>query len=173
MLGRLMTAALLLGCALSGAATDLLTDDSLAGPSLADETALVQAVYARAEVPLLWIARGQPTAQGRAMQQVLGNAADFGLDPNDYGAARLEAAAAQLTQSSAADLTLYDRLLTRAAVRLVSHLHYGRIDPRAADVEFPEPRTDLDVAAAVAAMATAADLPAAVAALEPRFNHSH
>jgi murein L,D-transpeptidase YcbB/YkuD len=169
-----MTASLLLGNSLSSCAADLLTEGRLAGSPLADETALVQVVYAHSEAPLLWTAGGEPTVQARALLQALAHAANVGLRPEDYGTAGLEAAAAQLTaESFANDLTLYDRLLTRAAVRLVSHLHYGRIDPRAADVEFPEPRTDLDVAAAVAAMATAADLPAAVAALEPRFNHSH
>jgi len=152
----------------------LLTDNPLAGPPLADETALVQDVYARAEAPLLWTAGGRPTAPGDALLQVLANAADFGLDPEDYGTAPLEEAAARLSpESSATDLTLYDRLLTRAAVRLISHLHYGRVDPRAAGFELPAPRTDLDIAATVAAMASAADVRASVAAVEPRFYHYH
>ncbi len=169
-----MTVALLLGGALSACAAELLSDNPLAGPPLADETALVQAVYARAEAPLLWTMGGRATPQGQALLQVLADAADFGLDPADYGAAPLEEAAARLSpESSATDLTLYDRLLTRAAVRLISHLHYGRVDPRAAGFELPSPRTDLDIATTVAALAGAADIPAAVAAVEPRFYHYH
>jgi len=174
MLGRFMTAALLLGGTLSVCAAELLTDNPLAGPPLADETALVQEVYARAEAPLLWIAGGRPTAQGQALLRVLAGAANFGLNPDDYGASHLEEAAGRLNPaSSPTDLTLYDRLLTRAAVRLISHLHYGRVDPQAAGFELPAPRTDLDVAAAVAAIASAADVAASVAAVEPRFYHYH
>jgi murein L,D-transpeptidase YcbB/YkuD len=169
-----MSASLLLGCALSAAAAEMVMDNPLAGPALADETMLVQGVYAQAEAPLLWTARGQPTAQGHALLRLIADAADFGLRPEDYGAARLATATAQLKpDSSATDLTLYDRLLTRAAVRLVSHLHYGRVAPSSAGFELPAPRTDLDVAAAVAAMASAADVAAAVAAIEPHFFHYH
>jgi murein L,D-transpeptidase YcbB/YkuD len=105
---------------------------------------------------------------------VIANIAELGLGPEDYGAARLAAATAQLSpDSAAADLTLYDRLLTRAAVRLVSHLNYGRVAPSTAGFELRAPRTDLDVAAAVAAMASAPDVAAAVAAIEPHYYHYH
>ena len=61
--------------------------------------------------------------------------------------------------------------LTRAAIRLITHLHYGRVDPRLAGFELQESRDDLDVAATAAALASAASVSTAVAASEPRFYH--
>ncbi len=61
--------------------------------------------------------------------------------------------------------------MTRGALRLVSELHYGRIDPRAAGFEMPRRSHRLDVAATVAALASAGNVGAAIAAVEPPYYH--
>ena len=61
--------------------------------------------------------------------------------------------------------------MTRGALRLVSELHYGRIDPRAAGFEMPRRSHRLDVAATVAALARSGNVGAAIAAVEPPYYH--
>lgn len=106
------------------------------------------------------------------LTRVLDDAEAYGLRPADYGVDRIHAAALRLSDASTAGEWLqYDQLLTNAAVRLIGDLHYGRIDPRTAGFELPEPRRDLDVSATVAALAPAPDVTAAIAAIEPQFTH--
>jgi murein L,D-transpeptidase YcbB/YkuD len=56
-------------------------------------------------------------------------------------------------------------------LRLVSELHYGRVDPRAAGFEMPRRPHRLDVPATVVALARTRNVAAAVAAVEPPFYH--
>ncbi len=143
-------------------------------PSIAvrGEVALVRSVYDRVGATLLWSTHGQISEQARDLVKILHAADAFGLAPSDYAADRLTAAAGQLgSMSSDTDSAQFDVLLTRAAVRLISHLHYGRIDPRAAGFELTESRNDLDIAATVAALAAAVSVGDAVTRTEPRFYH--
>lgn len=50
-------------------------------------------------------------------------------------------------------------------------MHYGRVNPRAAGFEFGAFRSDLDVAATAAALASAPNVADAVAATDPHFYH--
>jgi len=137
-----------------------------------DPNALASAVYTRAPSPLLWSAQAKLTVQAQGLLDVLSKVASLGLRPGDYDEPELAALAAQLhADSPESDWALFDHRLTRAAVQLIQDLHYGRIDPRAAGFELPEPRADLDVAAAVVALAAAPNEAAAVAAVEPQFYH--
>jgi L,D-transpeptidase YcbB len=143
-------------------------------PSIAvrGEVALVRSVYDRVGAPLWWSTHGALSEQARELVKLLQSADTFGLEPSDYAVDRLTAAAAQLgSTSSETDSARFDVLLTRAAVRLISHLHYGRIDPRAAGFELTESRNDLDIAASVAALASAASVFDVVTGTEPRFHH--
>jgi L,D-transpeptidase YcbB len=143
-------------------------------PSIAvrGEVALVRSVYDRVGATLLWSTHGQISEEARELVKILHAADTFGLAPSDYAADRLTATAGQLgSTSSETDSAQFDVLLTRAAVRLISHLHYGRIDPRAAGFELTESRNDLDIAAAVAALAAAVSVGDAVTRAEPRFYH--
>lgn len=142
------------------------------GRPLADEAALADAVYAQAGTPVLWSVRGQLTAQASELLSILRNVDRDGLRPEDFGVARLNAAAATLDSDSPPQaFAAIDRALTHAALRLVRELHYGRIDPRAAGFELPEDRADLDVVATVIALSTAPRVADAVAAVEPQFAH--
>ena len=147
---------------------------SMPGRVVARESALLRAVYAgRADQPL-WSDRGRLTTQGAQLADILLSVDRYGLQSSDYAAGpiaaerrRLEAAGAQ----SAAQWIPLDLMLSRAAIRLVTHLHFGRVDPRAAGFELGKPRGELDVAATVAALASAADVSAGLSAVEPNFHH--
>ena len=95
----------------------------------------------------------------------LGLALAFAL--KDYGSSLIGAAQQRLAGGAATpeNLGSFDALLSRAAVRFVTHLHYGRIAPEAAGFELPARTADLDVPATVLRLASAPD-PAAVAGLE-------
>ncbi len=144
------------------------------GRVVAHESALLRAVYAgRADQPL-WSDRGRLTKQGAQLADILRSVDRYGLQSSDYAAEpiaaerrRLEAAGAR----SAAQWIPLDLMLSRAAIRLVTHLHFGRVDPRAAGFELSKPRSELDVAATVAALASAADVTAGLSAVEPNFYH--
>lgn len=147
---------------------------SLPGLALANEQSLLQALQQRQEGRLLWSSDGRATPQATELMEILRNADRDGLRPEDYGVAFIAEQWSRAAASGpAGDWAGFDALLSHAALRLVSHLHYGRIDPRSAGFELREARTDLDVAATVAALATAARVRDAIAAAEPRFHHYH
>jgi L,D-transpeptidase YcbB len=146
--------------------------NDLPGLAAAGETTLVESIYAHSRAMPLWSRAGRLSEQARAFIQILNTVESFGLRRSDYGADILNIAAGQLNStSSAAEYDHFDRLLTRAAIRLISHLHYGRVNPRAAGFEIADTRRDLDVVAAVEALAGAANVSDAVAGAEPHFYH--
>lgn len=140
--------------------------------ALAAEAMLVRSIYGRSNSTLLWSTRGRLSGQARELVKILRATDELGLEPSAYSADLLAATATQLgSQSSEEDYAKFDKSLTQAAVRLLSHLHYGRVDPAAAGFELTESRHDLDIASAVAALASSANVPDAVAAAEPHFFH--
>jgi murein L,D-transpeptidase YcbB/YkuD len=150
----------------------VVNDNSLPGVAIPGEALLVQSIYSRAGLSLLWSRQGQLSAQARALIDILNAVESLGLRPRDYAAVYIAATAGQLNNnSSTAEYARFDHLLTKAAVRFISHVHYGRVNPRAAGFEFAASRNDLDVAATVAALASALNVAAAVAATEPQFYH--
>lgn len=95
-----------------------------------------RAVYDRANSKCLWSINGRLTQQAHADITILSAADTFGLEPDDYAASQLTPSASQLKSESLQTQTKqFDILLTRAALRFISHVHYGRIDPRAAGFE--------------------------------------
>lgn len=144
------------------------------GRVVAHESALLQAVYAgRAERPL-WSDHGRLTKQGSQLADILLSVDRYGLKASDYAAERIAAERGRLEAAdarSAAQWIPLDLMLSHAAIRLVTHLHFGRIDPRAAGFELSKPRSDLDVVATVVALASAADVAAGLSAVEPHFYH--
>lgn len=120
----------------------------------------------------MWSVRGRYSAQADELERALRTVEVRGLRSADYFVDLIDAAARPLTlQASAAESERFDSLLTRAAVRLVWHLHYGRINPRAAGFEFAAARTNLDVAATVVSLSSAPSVADALLAVEPRFLH--
>ncbi len=123
--------------------------------------------------PLIWLRDGKLSPQAAALVSLMGAARGYGLRPEDYLPSDLpaEITAAAAVGSSEQDQARLDAALTVAATRFVTHLHYGRVDPRRAGFELGSPRADLDVAATVANIANSPDVSASVAAVEPTFYH--
>jgi len=96
---------------------------------------------------LPWIHQGKPTPQALAMIRAFGDAEYEGLRLEDYDASRWDARLTRLESSEAqeADLVRFDLALTICAMRYVSDLHVGRVNPRLYhyDLEIDHTRVDL------------------------------
>lgn len=155
-----------------GAALQELDTNALPGVVARSEAALVRSIYQRIDPTPLWSNRGQLSPQAHELLEILHGADTWGLLPTDYDVDRLTATAAKMgSRPPQTDLARFDVGLTQAAVRFISHLHYGRIDPRAAGFELTAPRNDLDIAAAVATLAAALSVGEDIARVEPHFYH--
>jgi murein L,D-transpeptidase YcbB/YkuD len=122
----------------------------------------------------LWNAAGRPTPQAAAVVGILQHADDYGLRPADYAAGQLASDLQRLAGSTVAaevELQSFDERLTVATIRLLTHLHYGRVDPRRARFEFKGTRADLDVQPLVLALTSTDDATRIVASAEPPYHH--
>ncbi len=118
-----------------------------------------------------WLRGAAPTAQARALAEILRRAGEKGLEPRDYDGPRWAERFARLASSpprSGADRARLDLAFTVSVLRFVSDLHSGRVDPRSAGFDMAlDPRPPADVL--VQRLAAAEDVVAEVAALEPPF----
>ncbi len=130
-------------------------------------------VHAAGAEPLLWWRDGRATTQALALLAQLEAAGDHGLDAADYAAPALRRqfdAPAGARAPGEAALQAADRALSRAALAFVHDLHYGRVEPARMGLGMPA-RAPLDGPALLARLAASRDLPAELAAFEPRFLH--
>lgn len=127
-------------------------------------------VLARAEeAALRWVANGGLTPQAEALLVAMRQAEDFGLSPRDFDSSL----AAIDAKRAARDTRALDELVTAAATRLVRQLHDGRVTPRAAGYALKRQRSPIDVNETLRRLATAPDVPTALAALEPKSSQYH
>jgi murein L,D-transpeptidase YcbB/YkuD len=102
---------------------------------------------ARGHQPI-WLLRGEPGFRARALQEELGRAGDWGLDPEDYAVAT---SAAGASASTVADVELS---FTIAAVTYARHAHSGRIDPATISRIIDRGSTPPEAGAVLEALAT-------------------
>jgi murein L,D-transpeptidase YcbB/YkuD len=126
--------------------------------------------WLRAAEPALWLQAGGPTAAATQAVALLAQARDHGLEPEDYGAARLaaalaEAAARPTPEPAAGELA---QQLDASFKRYLLHLHEGRIDPRQIHHDFDVARRPpFDPEAVLQQALATGRLDAAVAAAVP------
>src|ERR1044071_7842311 len=120
---------------------------------------------------LAWISNSAPTPQARALIQVLQRAEEQGLEPEDYDASRWTDRLARFASAnpvSSEELARFDLALTVSALRYVSHVHHGRVNP--ADFQSGLKRAPFDAAGFLKReVVAAADVPAALAQAEPAW----
>lgn len=116
---------------------------------------------------------GLPTAQARALAEVLLGAGARGLSPADYQAGPLAAGLAELTVRVAlvddARVAGLEVALTAAALRYAGDVRHGRVDPRVLGHAIPVDPRPLDLPRLAEALAGGPDPAAHLAALEPRW----
>ena len=129
----------------------------------------VDQAYQQKAGALLWYRDTALTANGRALLSELQSAEQRGLRPADYDAQGL----AQRMQSArdANARAGVDRDLSAAAALLITHLQRGRVRPEQVGYSLALPQAADDPTAGLLALAGAPDLPAALDAYEPHYNH--
>ncbi|HTW75269.1 MAG TPA: L,D-transpeptidase family protein [Steroidobacteraceae bacterium] len=152
--------------------------------SPASERQRADSLYAARNGAPLWLrAGGRLGSQGRTLLQVLHDAGDYGLVPEDYQVDALQRALAALQaprpsaagepDRAAARLGWlgWDRQLSASLLAFIDDLHAGRIDPRAAGFELPARSDGFDAAAALERLSSATDPKEMLAGFEPAFIH--
>jgi len=123
----------------------------------------------------LWTHEGAPTAQAIALIGALCSAENYGLRSIEYlDCARFEQLlAARPPSGRSAPLADadFDTKLSTVAVRFLSNIHYGRVDPRQAGFDFGFERSPLHYERILSELSSASDITPVLASLEPPFQH--
>ena len=131
-------------------------------------------LYADNGYHLLWSDGGRPTAAAIGLLQQLRQAAERGLNPEDYPGNHLAYLLVDLLddpQPGIEQWALFDAGLSLAGIHFLSDVHYGRIDPAAVGHNLTVERIRLDIPSTLVHLASAVDVAVAVDALEPQFSH--
>jgi murein L,D-transpeptidase YcbB/YkuD len=123
---------------------------------------------------LVWVRNNRVTPQAVAMIQVFKQALLKGLNPEDYDASRWDARLAKMQPSavspSEADLVSFDLALTVCAMRYISALHNGRINPQHIKFGFDAGSTKYDLPDFIRSeVLLASNVNAVIAELEPQY----
>jgi L,D-transpeptidase YcbB len=98
-------------------------------PDFSDYRMLVDSFYAPTGYAPAWTPGGRPSASALALVRLFQEVWKRGLEPEDYDASRWDARLRALAGPNA-DPARFDAALTICAMRLVSDLHIGRINPQ-------------------------------------------
>lgn len=111
----------------------------------------VTGLAADESAPPLWTdAQGRPTADARNALWMLSEASGDGLDPSEYSLERLRSLERVLDRAATnlhTDVTSFERTLSAAMLRYLTHIHMGRVDPRSIGFRLVLPRDQHDFAA--------------------------
>ncbi len=146
----------------------------LAWAESSGERELISRLYQDNGYELFWSDGTKPTAAAISLLQQLRFAGDRGLDAEDYPGNALAYLLNDLIDAGPARIeqwALFDAGLSRAGLRFLSDVHYGRIDPKTVGHDLAVGRINLDIPATLARLSAAADVGVAVDALEPQFSH--
>lgn len=100
---------------------------------ISNRTEDLDALYKLFNYQLIWLGKPNSPERTSAITAMLANAAEHGLNPEDYDSAVLTAkihAAQMLPESAYRELALTDTALSIAVLRYLHDLHYGRINPQ-------------------------------------------
>jgi murein L,D-transpeptidase YcbB/YkuD len=113
--------------------------------TFADIRPELERLYGRAHWQPLWLAGGRPTPAATQLIARLAASDSLGLDPADYDATWLGRAGDDLAErsgsSTLSERARFDVGLSVAAIRFVSALDRGRVNPRVAHAQFFIPRS--------------------------------
>src|SRR4051794_11134205 len=138
-------------------------------PNFRDYQPWLQKFYEPAGFAPAWVQGNAPSAQSRAMIELFRNAWKKGLEPEDYDASRWEGRVRSL-ESPSADHAAFDVALTVCAMRYVSDLHVGRINPKHVNFDLSIERKKYDLAQFLREdLLPASDVSAVTDSVEPPF----
>ena len=103
--------------------------NTLHWPDFSDYKPLVQIFYDQREWNPAWVDNHKPTSQAIALTKLFAASDTKGLDPEDYDASLWPRRLASLPKASDTDMANFDVAMTVAAMRYISDLHIGRVNP--------------------------------------------
>jgi murein L,D-transpeptidase YcbB/YkuD len=123
---------------------------------------------------LAWVRNNRVTPQAVAMIQIFKQATLKGLNPEDYDASRWDSRPAKIQPTastpSEADLVSFDLALTVCAMRYVSALQIGRVNPQRIRFSFDAGSTKYDLSDFIRReVLPASDINAVLVKLEPQY----
>jgi murein L,D-transpeptidase YcbB/YkuD len=153
---------------------NLIARGNLAGmrwPTFSDYRNWLQKFYEPTGYAPAWVHGSQPIPQATALIEIFKVASKKGLDPEDYDASRWEERIRALQDSSnGATVASFDMALTVCAMRYVSDLRIGRINPQHFKFELNAEQKRYDLAQFVRdRIMTAASPQAVLDEVEPPF----
>ncbi len=141
-------------------------------PDFSDYRLHFQHVYDASNFAPVWVRDGQPTLQAMGVIQALEVSQRKGLDPAEYDAPRWQARITVLKAGgvSADTVANFDAALTVNAMRYISDLHIGRVDPKhfKFGVDIEQNKYDLPHFVTTKII-NAPDVAVALAAVEPPY----
>ncbi len=154
-------------------ATGTLPD--LRWPNFTDYRDDVKKFYDSTGNSLAWIQNGKASPQAVSMILLFQNAASKGLNPDDYDASLWDARLARLQPSvpppSDSDLAHIDLALTVSAMRYISALHFGRVNPQLFKFGLVVGPKQLDLAELLRTQVLpSSDIQAVIARVEPPYS---
>jgi L,D-transpeptidase YcbB len=147
---------------------------ALNSPDYADYQPQVEKFYIARTYDPAWIHDGKPTPQATALTTLFTDAAQKGLKPEDYDASRWPQRVQQFVAGHdvpADKEAEFDLAMTISAMRYISDLHVGRVNPQALnfDIDVPAKRAAFDLPGFLSGQVIeAADVPAAIETVEPQ-----
>ena len=147
--------------------------EDLQWPNFSDYGPSAKEFYEEAGYQLGWSRGGKPTPQALEMIVLLENADEKGLDRVDYDGERWQRRLTALqgaTADAEAALIKFDVALTVSAMRYISDLHLGKVDPRTLHKDFDPERHKYDLGEFLRKRVTgASSVKEALAGVEPPF----
>ena len=141
--------------------------------NITDYQQQVQRFYGDRSGQLAWTRDGKPTPAASRLIELFGDAGKKGLQPEDYDASRWAERVQGLKGAgqNGDALAQFDVALTVTAMRYISDLHLGRINPQALDfdIDVPARRAQFDLPTLLnGQVVDADDVTTVVSGLEPQ-----
>jgi L,D-transpeptidase YcbB len=141
-------------------------------PNFADYRGDVRKFYQ--SYSLAWVRDNRVTPQAVAMIQIFKQASFKGLNPEDYDASRWDGRLAKMQPAASvpsdADLASFDLALTICAMRYISALQIGRVNPQRIRFSFDAGSTKYDLSGFIRSeVLPAPNVNAVLAKLEPQY----
>jgi murein L,D-transpeptidase YcbB/YkuD len=145
--------------------------NDLRWPNFSDYRAHIDRFYRTRSYRLAWTDGGKPTPRAQEMIDVLLHADLEGLNPDDYDGPRWSERIAQLSSASTPQSEFrFDLALTVCAMRYISDIRIGRINPNHFKFGFDVEQKKLDLPAFLQDLLTGdTDLKAELQKIEPPF----
>lgn len=115
-------------------------------PDFSDYRLHFQHIYESSNFAPIWINNNKPTPQALGVIQALEASRQKGLNPDDYDASRWSERLQALDHAPTPDtLARFDAALTVGAMRYISDLHIGRVNPKrlSLDLDIEQNKYDL------------------------------